>query len=143
MFWIQLVRHRFGTPMFLACARVFHGLEFRVAGPASQRDLHRFRFGLYREEGYIRPQDHPDGTFTDKYAGHSVSVVAEWNGEIIGAARATHYSEVGLPTLEFFNLRLPAGMEPAATMEMGRFMIDRRYRGKSRLVAVGLSAARL
>lgn len=135
----KLPRSWFGRCIFLLQARIGHGLSFRQARPADLPALLRFRYQLYVAEGYIRAQDYPDGMFRDQYDPYSSSVIALCGGEIVGAARMTCYATVGLPTLEYFAVQLPAAVEIESLAEMGRFMVSPDYRGQSRLVSTGLS----
>jgi len=46
---------------------------------------------------------------------------------------------VGLPTIDYFNLSLPDDANPKSVVEMGRFIVHPRHRGKSRIISIGLS----
>jgi hypothetical protein len=128
-----------GGRIFRTYVRWRHGLRFRIAGPGDLDELFAFRYRVYAAEGYIDSTRYPDGRFADRYDDASVNVVALQRGMIVGAGRATLPSEAGLPTMACFNPILPAGIDPASIAEMGRFMVDRRLRGKSRMVSIGLS----
>ncbi len=106
--------------------------------PIRDEALYRFRYRIYCEEAYIDPIDHPQGKFSDNYEQASASVIALADDVIVGAGRATHMSAAGLPTLQYFNVVLPDGISDDTLVEMGRFMIDRRFRGRSRIVSQGL-----
>lgn len=128
-----------GAKIFKTYARVFHDLHFRIATPSDADDLYRFRFTIYVQAGYIRAEDYPEKRFSDKFDPYSISVIALKSGKIMGAGRATHYSVQGLPMLEYFNVALPGNSDKNTLVEMGRFMVDPVYRGKSRLVSLGMS----
>lgn len=100
---------------------------------------YRFRFDVYTGEGYVNPEDYPDKLFSDQFDPYSASVLTLKNGRIIGCGRATHYSVLGLPVLQLFNINFPREIELSSVVEMGRFMIDPQYRGKARLATLGMS----
>jgi len=41
--------------------------------------------------------------------------------------------------MQFFNINFPAEIDLPTVVEMGRFMVDPQYRGKSRLATLGMS----
>lgn len=136
---IHFIKYPRGEFTFRVYARAIHGLSFRIATPSDKENLYRFRYNIYIKEGYIKPEDHPDKQFSDQYDLVSVSVIAVKNNEIFGAGRVTHYSNLGLPTLDYFNITLPKDINIESVVEMGRFMVHPKYRGKSRIVSLGLS----
>lgn len=136
---IGFVKSTIGALVFRAYAHLAHGLSFRVASAADADNLYRFRFKIYCDEGYINSDSYPDKKFSDKYDPVSVSVIALKGNEIVGAGRATHYSQRGLPTFEYFNIKLPDNINRDRIVEMGRFMVHPKFRGKARLVSIGLS----
>ncbi len=127
-----------GRALFSLHARTFHGLSFRIAREEDEAALYRFRYRIYCEEGYINPAAYSDGTFSDKYDTVSDNVIALHQDEIVGCGRITHASAIGLPTLEYFNVTLPAGVPYGSVVEMGRFMVVPQFRGRARTVTVGL-----
>ena len=136
---IQGIKTPLGALLFYCYARFVHGLQFRVASATDMDALFRFRFEVYTGEGYVDPEHYPDQRFSDQYDPYSVSVLTLKRGQIIGCGRATHYSELGLPVMQFFNINFPAEIDLPTVVEMGRFMVGPQYRGKSRLATLGMS----
>lgn len=135
----QVIKTPVGALIFRAYARFVVGLQFRVASPEDMTGLYRFRFDVYTGEGYVNPEDYPDKLFRDQFDPYSASVLTLKKGRIIGCGRATHYSVLGLPVLQFFNINFPAEIELPSVVEMGRFMVGPQYRGKARLATLGMS----
>lgn len=138
--WCAKVKSKTGRTLFCAYAKVFHGISFRMATGKDLDALYQFRFRMYCDTGYLRPEDHPDQRFTDKYDAVSAHVIALRAGAIIGAARVTPYSAQGLPVLEYFNVVPPVITDHYTLAELGRFMVDPAFQGSARLVSLGLSA---
>ncbi|MBV1931379.1 MAG: GNAT family N-acetyltransferase [Porticoccaceae bacterium] len=136
---IQIIKTPVGSSIFRAYARIAHGLTFRVAIPADMDSLYRFRFEVYTDEGYVNPDDYPDKLFSDQFDPFSISVITLKNNRIIGCGRATRWSNLGLPVFQFFSIKLPTEIDHQSMVEMGRFMVDRAYRGKARLATLGMS----
>jgi len=136
---LQLIKTRVGASLFRYYARIAYGLQFKIATSTDMDALYRFRFDIYVGEGYVNPDDYPDKRFSDQFDPYSVSVLTLKDGQIIGCGRATHYSELGLPVMQFFNINFPMEIDLPTVVEMGRFMVDPQYRGKSRLATLGMS----
>ena len=136
---IQIIKTAPGVFLFRCYARFAYGLQFRIATPEDMAALYRFRFDVYTGEGYVNPEDYPDKLFSDQFDPYSASVITLKNARIIGCGRATHYSELGLPVMQFFSVKLPAEIDWPSVVEMGRFMVDPQYRGKARLATLGMS----
>jgi len=136
---IWLLTSPVGRALLRLHAYLFHGLVFRRARPQDLADLFAFRFRVYCQEGYLSAEDCPEERFEDQYDPVSVSVLAVKRGVIVGAGRATPAGAVGLQTLECFHVVLPEGVRQDSMLEMGRFMVAREFRGRSRLVSIGLS----
>jgi hypothetical protein len=136
---IGFVKTAIGALIFKGYAQLVYGLSFRIALGDDEANLYRFRYKIYCDEGYIKSDSYPDQKFSDKYDPASISVIAVKANEIVGAGRATHYSQGGLPTFEYFNIKLPDNINRDRIVEMGRFMVHPKHRGKARLVAIGMS----
>lgn len=139
MLALRLFRHPAGRALLRAWAYLVHGLRFRRVDAPDLDALYRFRHAIYRAEGYLPNEGRADERFSDQYDAVSLNVIALHKGRIVGAARATPWSEVGLPVLAACNVELPPELDIATAAEMGRFMVAPALRGHARLVSIGLS----
>ncbi len=138
MSFLNFLKQPLGMALFNLYTRLVHGIHFHILTADDKQSLFRFRFHIYLGEGYIKAEDHPEQEFIDQFDPLSVNVVAIKKGEIIGACRLTYHSPLGLPTFNFFNVILPHGAQRQSFVEIGRFMVQPKYRGKSRIVSIGL-----
>jgi hypothetical protein len=128
-----------GRGLFQAHARARFGITFRLSSPADEPAVFAFRHRIYESEGYLAPEAAAKGALSDEFDPVSVNAIAEYGGQIVGVGRATGPSEALFPTLKYFNVELPPGVQTQAMMEMGRFMVSADFRGRARVVSVGLS----
>ena len=115
-------------------------LTFAVAASEPDRDaVLRMRYRCVVEEGWARPEDHPDGRERDEYDDASVFVVCRDGDSLAGSLRLVPPSpDRPLPAERAFGIRArPAG----AVVEVGRVVVAPEARaGRSHLVLAGLAA---
>jgi hypothetical protein len=116
---------------------VLNGYQFSVAGPAAYGSAFHLRWSVYVDAGYLAPDDHPDGQFSDQYDQHSTILLAHHRGRAVGTARLI-WPCPSTQVLDQYNVELPPHVRLEATAEIGRFAVVRDYRGGSRLAALGL-----
>jgi N-acyl-L-homoserine lactone synthetase len=115
-------------------------LVFEVAQTAADRDaVLRMRYDTVVEEGWMTPEDHPDGRERDEYDDEAIFIVCRDAGAIVGSMRLVPPSPSRpLPTEREFSIRArPPGQVP----EVGRIIVTPAARpGRSHLVLGGLCA---
>jgi N-acyl-L-homoserine lactone synthetase len=123
-----------------AALRTLAPLDVDLARTPADRDaVLRLRYDCVVEQGWARPEDHPDGVERDEYDDEAVHVVGRDGGGLVGALRIVLPSpRRPLPTEAAFGIRArPAGQVP----EVGRIVVARPVRpGRSHLVLAGLCA---
>ncbi|MEM9300402.1 MAG: GNAT family N-acyltransferase [Bacteroidota bacterium] len=106
-------------------------------------EVYRLRYRVYSELDVIAADHFADQSFTDKYEPYSSNVKIKHKNKLVGTMRLTHASHVGFPTENQFNIN-PKGYDHKVTIEIGRLVIDKSFRGNKRTVsfAIGLAALR-
>jgi N-acyl-L-homoserine lactone synthetase len=114
-------------------------LVFDLAQTPADRDaVLRIRRRTVVEEGWARPEDHPDGRERDEFDREAVFVVCRNPEAIVGSMRILMPSPQRiLPIEREFGIRArPVGQ----VFEVGRVIVDPAVRGQSHLILGGLSA---
>jgi N-acyl-L-homoserine lactone synthetase len=107
--------------------------------PADRDAVHRIRYRCVIDEGWARPEDHPDGRERDEFDDDALFVVCRDGTSIVGSLRVILPSpDRLLPTERDFGIRArPAGR----VFEVGRIIVDPDVRaGRSHLILGGLCA---
>jgi N-acyl-L-homoserine lactone synthetase len=120
------------------------GYDFKIAKSKEELEkVYHFRWQIYSEKGYIDSHSYSDEKFTDRYDEVSTNLAAFHRNQIVGACRLTPFSSknIGMPIFDYFNIVIPPEISSQDKfLEIGRFVIKKKYRGNRRLVAFGLAA---
>jgi N-acyl-L-homoserine lactone synthetase len=107
-----------------------NSVEIREARPGELSQAFALRFRRYRELGWIKDGDCPDGQETDKYDAHSVHFVAVEDGHVKGYVRLILSGHGLLPMEEEFGQPLPNHLglqdgEGFCPGEVSRFIVEK------------------
>ncbi|OGF73591.1 hypothetical protein A3J56_00350 [Candidatus Giovannonibacteria bacterium RIFCSPHIGHO2_02_FULL_46_20] len=90
----------------------------------------RNRWHIYRDEGYITEQQHPEKIFQDKHDPHSDLFFVVYGSKIIGSCRLVHDSKLGFPLELYANINMKNVLRDNM-VEVSRLVIEKSHRGRA------------
>lgn len=122
----------------------FHFGEYRISRATTHLEtleIFQFRYRVYRESGFISPEDFPEAIFVDEFDSNSLQIaVRDSAGVLVGATRFVTPSSRGFHTQKVFEIELP-NIDFKRIGEFGRLVVQIDHRGGDRLVMLGLLKA--
>jgi N-acyl-L-homoserine lactone synthetase len=103
-------------------------VTFRVADVQDVEAVERCRYDVYTEQGFIAPENHPDGRERDDYDAHAVTAIATAgpSHDVIGTVRLLLSERGPLPiTAPPHSIRVDTGI---LTAEISRLCVRREFR---------------
>lgn len=103
-----------------------------VEGDEELEELFRFRYRIYcQTDNLLDAAEYPTESESDKYDKVAVHIAAYGDDEeIAGMVRVIPHSDLGLPTIEEFELEDEVESDVLnQAVEVSRFMVDPQYRG--------------
>ncbi|MDX1608000.1 MAG: GNAT family N-acyltransferase [Candidatus Spechtbacterales bacterium] len=133
LLWLKKIYLR----IYLKWLFKFSGIEVKIAeNEEDLQDVFKLRYRIYKESGYINPEDYPDEIFKDPYDKYSINFLALYKNKPAGIVRLVKNSELGYTLEQYYNLELPA--KGRSAVEVSRLAVDREYRGGKRRIVIAL-----
>lgn len=111
-------------------------IDFRIAAADEVDEVFRLRYRTIVEEGWVRPENFPDGLERDEYDDVALHIVGMDGMALAATGRIVFpFAERPLPTEEAFELTeaIPAGF-----VDLGRTVVKPPYRDNRHRIFAGL-----
>jgi len=117
------------------------GYKTVIATTDEQKNMaYKLRWKVFNDEGHFS-KEFSEQIWSDTSDNHSVQFLVFKNKELVGAIRLIIDITKGMALTDIFNIKIDTNMYSENTVEIGRFVVDKSHREKSRFVTLALVRA--
>lgn len=119
----------------------YSGYKTHLANDSEKRQIsYKLRWEIFANEGHFN-KSFDQECWEDDYDEHSVIFLVMQKKEPVGTLRLIKNIQKGMALYDFFNVKIDKGLYPGNIVEIGRFVIEKSHRKKSRLATLALLRA--